>query len=186
MSDVATKEELREALEAATAFAVSMTRSKARADDLVQQAFEAFLTGERSWQRDKLPFKVFLIGAVRSMLSHERRDEAGGNGVRAEKDFQRDIVGKKAPSPEAKTLERAEEEGKQTAADATLDAIDAALGDNETARAVLRCRGKSEVPMKAGAIAKELELPVDDVYRANELIKDHARKSRAKTTKTEE
>jgi DNA-directed RNA polymerase specialized sigma24 family protein len=51
MRDVPTKDEVREAYEAAMAVALAMTRSKERAADLVQDAFERILT-TRPWARD--------------------------------------------------------------------------------------------------------------------------------------
>ncbi len=69
------KEELRDAYAAALAYALKKTGSKARADDALQDASELLLT-TRKWDRTRGPLDVYLIGIVRSVLSHARASVA--------------------------------------------------------------------------------------------------------------
>jgi len=92
----------------------------------------------------------------------------------AARGWHREDVGKKTPSTEDKMLHRVDEESRQSAAEAELDALDASLGDNEDARRVLRCRREHEL-VKAREIAAKLGMKVEVVYRANEVLRDHLR-----------
>jgi len=173
MGDAPTKDEVREAYAAAMIAALGMTKSRQRAEEIVQNAFEAVMT-TRPWSRNDRPYKQHVVGAVWSLTSHEHTSKRADNEAKAAKAWQRDEPGTKARSPEDATLHRAEEEGRQTGAEAELDALDASLGDNETARRVLRCRREHDL-VKAREIAEELGLPVEQVYRANESLRDHLR-----------
>lgn len=181
MGDVPTNEEAREAIEAAMIAALGMTKSKQRAEELVQDAFEACLT-TRPWSRKEHSFKHHLFGAVWSLTSHQNTSKRPANERAAAAGWHREEAGFAAPSPEDRTLHRAEEEGRQTSADEELDALDASLGDNEVARRVLRCRRDSEA-VKAREIAEKLGLAPEQVYRANEVIRDHLRALRKKRGK---
>ena len=178
MGDIPPSDEVREAYEAAMAAALGMTKSRQRAEELVQDAFEAAMT-TRPWTRKDLTFKQHLVGAVWSLASHEHTSQRPRMERDAARGWHREDVGMKAPSPEDKTLHRAEEEGRQTSADAELDELDASLADNETARRVLRCRREHEM-VKAADIAGKLGLPVEQVYRANEALKERLRTMRKK------
>ena len=184
MADTPTRDEVREALKAAMAAALSITRSRPQAEEVVQDAFERVLT-TRPWTRSHGPFDRHLVGTVSSLVSHSRTSKRPEKDAEAHEGFHQEVVGDVAPSPEKKTLERAEEEDAQASADAELDALDASIADNEGARAVLRCRREHELT-KASDIALKLGMPVDAVYRANELVRDHLRKLRKKRGKEEE
>jgi DNA-directed RNA polymerase specialized sigma24 family protein len=166
------------------AAALAMTRSPQRAEDLVQNAVEATLT-TRPWSRKERTYKQHLVGAVWSMASHEHASRRPKMDAKAHEGWHREEVGERAASPEEKTLHRAEEEGRQMDAEAELDALDASLRDNETARAVLRCRREHGL-VKAGEIAAKLGLPVEQVYRANEALRDHLKTLRKKDRKDED
>lgn len=180
MGDVPTKEEVREAYAAAMVAALAMTRSRPRAEELVQNAFEAVMT-TRPWSRKDRTFKHHLVGATWSLTSHEHTSRRPRLEAEAAEGWYREEAGEVAPSPEKRTLERAEEEKKQADAEAELDALDASLGDNDLARRVLRCRREGELA-KAAEIAAKLGVPAAAVYRANDVLKDRltALRKRAK------
>ena len=161
-----------------------MTRSRQRAEELVQDAFEAVMT-TRPWSRKERTYKHHMVGIVWSLTSHEHTSKRPKRDAETHAGWQREEAGEKAPSPEDRTLQRAEEEGKQTSAEAELDALDASLGDNETARRVLRCRREHGL-VKAGDVGAKLDLPVEQVYRANEVLKDHLRTVRRRREKKDE
>jgi DNA-directed RNA polymerase specialized sigma24 family protein len=182
MGDTPSQLEVREAYEAGMAVAVAITRSRALAEDFVQQAFEAVYGGARPWSRDRGAFAKHVMGAVRSIISNTRVAKREERDSRAHQKFQYE-VGTRGMTAEERILEHAEDEGAQAEAEKELDEVDASLGDNADARAVLRCRRESEEPLKAGEIARRLEMPVARVYRANELIRDHLEKLRGTKTK---
>jgi DNA-directed RNA polymerase specialized sigma24 family protein len=183
MADTPTQREVREAYEAAMSVAVVITRSRDCAEDYVQQAFEAVYSGTRPWFRDKgASFDEHLMGAVRSIISNSRVARREERDARAHEKFQED-VGMQGVSPEGRILEHAEDEGGKAQAVNELDELDASLGDNADARAVLKCRRESEEALKAGEIARRIGMPVGRVYRANELIREHLEKVRAKQKK---
>jgi DNA-directed RNA polymerase specialized sigma24 family protein len=176
LGDTPTRDELRVALGAAMAAAMAITRSRDRADEAVQAAFEAVMT-TRPWVRSKGPFDRHLAGAVRSIINHGFASKAPKKEAAASAEYQREVVGEAAPSPEDTTLDRADEESRQTNADADLDALEGSVADNAAALAVLRCRREHGLS-RAGDIAEKLTMPVEQVYRANEVLKDHLKKLR--------
>jgi len=179
MGDTPTKDEVRAGYQAAMAFAMAVTKSKARAEEAVQQAFESLYAGVREWRRAKVAFDVFAIGATRSIISNERKAKREERASKAAEIFQAD-VGTQAASAEDRTLAHAEEVQRLGGAGSELDALDASIGDHEDAREVLRCRRGTDEPLKAAEIARCTGIPVGRVYRANELLSDHLKKLRAR------
>ena len=171
MADIPTREEAREAYEAAMAVAVAMMRAKEPATDLVQEAFERMLT-TRPWARAQRTFAQHAMNVVRSLALHARASKAEARDKEAHEGFHREEVGYAAASPEEKILRHAEQEGRQSRTEQELDSLDAALGDNTVARAVLRCLREDGLA-KAGDIAVKLGIPVQRVYRANEALREH-------------
>jgi DNA-directed RNA polymerase specialized sigma24 family protein len=182
MGDEPTQEEVRNAYMAAMAVAMKILKSKSRAEEVVQDVFEALLT-TRPWVRAKGPFDRHVVGATCSIISNQRQSAAPKRDKQTQSGFQREVIGHSALSPEQKTLDRAEEEGAQTDAEAELDALEASVADNPVAVAVLRCRRAHEEPPKAAEIAREIGHPVELVYRANDVLKDHLRKLRSRGKK---
>ncbi|HEY8088176.1 MAG TPA: hypothetical protein VIF09_10035 [Polyangiaceae bacterium] len=171
-----TREELRDVYVAATRYAQSLLKSKARAEDVVQRAFEKLLTTRRWNPAGGVPLLHHMLGVVKSMVSDAFKSKAHERADRAHGEFQRD-VGEKERSPEEATLDRAETEGRQSDAESELDRLEASVSGHDLAPRVLRCRRDGKV--KASDIARELDVPVAQVYRANEMLKDHLRKIRA-------
>jgi RNA polymerase sigma factor (sigma-70 family) len=181
MADVPTTQEVRDAYEAAMAVAVAMTRSKLRAQEIVQNAFERILT-TRPWSRAERTFAQHAANTARSLVLHARISKSDAHDKEAHEGFHRHGIGHSAPSPERRTLEHAEEEGQQSEAEGELDALDATLEDNPVARQVLRCRRETELT-KAGEIAAKLGIPAAQVYRANEALKERLKTLRKSRTR---
>ncbi len=169
------KEELRDAYAAALAYALKKTGSKARADDALQDASELLLT-TRKWDRTRGPLDVYLIGIVRSVLSHARASATPRREQVAHEGFHAEVVGRQTQSPEARTLDHAESAERQTNAATELELLTASVADYPVPLGVLRCR--AEGLDKASEIAANLRVPVDDVYRANEMLRLHLKKIR--------
>jgi DNA-directed RNA polymerase specialized sigma24 family protein len=169
------KEDLRAAYVAAMAFALALTRSKARAQDVVQDAFERLLT-TRPWDPSKGPLDAHMMGIVRSLLNIARRSASARNEARAHEEYHAEVVGRQTESAEHETLEHAGAEERRTAAATVLEQLTARVAAHPVAPGVLRCR--AEGLQKAGDIATALGVPVDQVYRANELLKEQLQKIR--------
>lgn len=167
--------EVRAAYEAALAYAIKLTRSRERAQELVQTAFDRVLS-TRTWDPAKLPFDVYVIGVVRSLLNIEHRSAAPRNEAAAGEGFHQEVVGRSTPSAEDKALEHAEAEMRRERAVRDLERLGQRVADHPVAPGVLRCRGDGII--KAADIARELGVSVEQVYRANELLKEQLKKIR--------
>jgi RNA polymerase sigma factor (sigma-70 family) len=171
-----TKQELIDAYQAALAFALRVTKSKARADDVVQDAVERLLTTRAGWDRDTVPLDAYLIGIVRSLLSNARRSTLPRKVAAAQEGFHDEVVGRHTASPEDRTLAHAESAERQTDAATELELLTTSVADYPVPLGVLHCR--AEGLDKASEIAAKLRVPVDDVYRANEMLRLHLKKIR--------
>ncbi len=179
--DVPTKQEARAAFSAAMIAALGMTRSKARAEEIVQDAFEKVMT-TRPWSRKDRTFEQHMVGVVWSLSNHAFTSAKPKQDAEAAEGFHREEVGTREASPEDKALERAEHEGRATGAEQELDALEAACADNTNALAVLRCRREHGL-VKAGEIAEKLGMPVEQVYRANEALRERLKTLRKRREK---
>jgi len=162
------KEEVREAYVAAMRLAMAITRSKQRAEEVLQDAFERQLTTRR-WDRCKGPYDAFMLGVVRSLLSNAHRSAVPRKEARAHEGFHDEVAGRKTESYEHQTIEHAEAAERQMDAATALERLTAAVAGNPVASGVLRSR--AEGLHKAGDIAAALGVPVEQVYRANEFLK---------------
>jgi DNA-directed RNA polymerase specialized sigma24 family protein len=169
------KTEVRAAYEAALAYAIKMTRSRERAQEVVQDAFDRVLT-TRPWNPDKVPFEVHMIGIVRSLLDAVFHSAAARHEAQAAEGFHAEVVGRSSLSAEDRALAHAETEMRREAAARDLERLAQRVADHPVAPGVLRCRGDGIT--KAADIARELGVPVEQVYRANELLKEQLRKIR--------
>jgi DNA-directed RNA polymerase specialized sigma24 family protein len=170
------KKELRDALESATQLALAMTKSKARADDIAQTAFERLLTTRR-WNPSRGPLVMHVLGIVRSLLNIAHRSKAPERDAKAHEGFHREVVGDHTGSPEDKALEQAEDTARSSKAASELDELQARVAHQAVPSGVLRCR--TEGIDKAADIARKLKVPVEQVYRASELLRYHLKKIRA-------
>ena len=164
------KEEVRDAVDAAMAVALAITRSKQRAEDIVQDAFERALT-TRQWDRSKGPFDRYMAGVVRSLLNIAFHSAAPEREAKAHEGFYDEVAGRRTESAEVKVLEYAEGEERDARAVEDVERLRASVEGHPVAQAVLRCREQGID--KAAHIARELKVPVEQVYRANELLKEH-------------
>ena len=164
------KEEVRDAVDAAMAVALAITQSRQRAEDVVQDAFERALT-TRHWDRSKGPFDRYMAGVVRSLLNIAFHSAGPEREAKAHEGFYDEVAGRWTESAEVKTLEYAEAEERDARAVEDLERLRASVAEHPVAPEVLKCRERGID--KAAQIARELEVPVQKVYRANELLKEH-------------
>jgi DNA-directed RNA polymerase specialized sigma24 family protein len=169
------KTEVRAAYEAALTFAIKVTRSRERGQELVQAAFERMLT-TRAWDPGKVPFDVHMIGIVRSLLYIEHHSAQPRNEQHAGEGFHQEVVGRSTASAEDRALEHAEAEMRREMAARQLEQLAERVADHPVAPGVLRCR--TEGVTRAADIATHLGVPVEQVYRANELLKEQLKKIR--------
>jgi DNA-directed RNA polymerase specialized sigma24 family protein len=169
------KEELRDAYEAAMGLAMAITRSKQRAEEVVQDAFERLLTTRR-WDRSKGPLDAHMLGAVRSLLSNAQRSAVPRKEATAHAAFHDQVAGRRTESYEHQTLEHAEAAERQESAATEVERLMAMAAEDPVALGVLRSR--AEGLRKAGDIAAKLGVPVEQVYRANEFLKLQLKKIR--------
>jgi DNA-directed RNA polymerase specialized sigma24 family protein len=168
-------QEKRSAYRAAVHLAESITHSNDRARDVVQEAFLRTLK-TRPWRAGEVTFEDHMLGVVRSLLNIEHRSVARRNEVLAANGFHREVVGHHTESAEADLLEREYWASRDAAAESLYEKVAAAVAHHAVAHAVLRCAFDGN--HKAADIAERLGVPVEKVYRANEVIKDNLRRIR--------
>ncbi len=168
-------EETLRAYAAATRLAIAITRSEARARDVVQDAFERWLT-TRPWDADRVAFEEHMMGVVRSLLNNEHRSVARRREGSAHEAFYGNDAGRRTQSPEDAALQLAETNRADARAASQLERLTGSVAHQPLASAVLRCR--TEGMHKAADIAAALEVRVEAVYRANEVLRAHLAKIR--------
>jgi DNA-directed RNA polymerase specialized sigma24 family protein len=174
------KAEFREVYTAATRLALALMKDRDRADLLVSDTFEKLLTTRR-WDPKTKPLLDHVLSSVMSIRSNTFRSKARARDDVAHEGFQREEAGMEAESPEAKTLARAKEEGAQADAEAELDALGKSVEKHALAPRVLACRRAGKT--KRAEIADELGVSPEEVSLANDVLRDHLRKIRARRDK---
>jgi DNA-directed RNA polymerase specialized sigma24 family protein len=168
-------QEKRSAYRAAVQLADSITHSSDRARDVVQEAFLRTLS-TRPWRADDVTFEDHMLGIVRSLLNIEHRSAARRNASLAADGFHREVVGYRTESAEADHLEHEHWARRDADAASLYEKLAAAIAHHPVAPEVLRC--VLDGNHKAADVAERLGVPVEKVYRANEVIKDNLRRIR--------
>jgi hypothetical protein len=138
--ETVSKQELREAYEAATHLAMGLTRgNKAQADELASDTFEALMT-RRPWDPTRGPPVRHVLGALTSIRSNRFRSKGGDRDKSVEKAYQRDELGLKGAHAEERILEHNEREDARQEAAEVLDELEKTLADHAVAPRVLRAR----------------------------------------------
>ncbi len=163
-------------MEKATIVALSITRSKERAQGVVQDACVKLMTTRR-WDGSK-PLAVHFVGIVMSLINIEHRSNRQKREKDTAKRYQDEVVGKTGASPEDKTLKHGEDEVRDTSAMGELDELERRVARLPLAVRILKDQ-RENGPQKAGVLAKKLEVPVGDVYKANVMLRHHLDNIRA-------
>ncbi len=173
------REQLRELVESVHHVVLGITKSTIRADEIVQDTFEALMTTRR-WT-GKQPLWKHVIGIAMSLLHHQHASKAPQRDASAHAGLHREIVGTSVGSPEDETLDHAEDEDRQSSARRELAELEASVAAHPVAARVLRC--EADGIEKPADIARALSVPVERVYRATELLRDHLRRIRQREKK---
>ncbi len=168
------KKDIREAHRAAMVVALALTRNRSRAEDVVQDAFERVMT-TRPWDPAKGSLERHLAGIVRSLVNIAHHAAAPRLEAEAQETLY-DEVGRTTGSAEEKMLDAAEVAARDAHAEGELARLGAGVANHAVASGVLRCR--AEGMEKSAEIARALDVPIDQVYRANELLSERLRKMR--------
>jgi DNA-directed RNA polymerase specialized sigma24 family protein len=170
-----TPKELQALFESLYRVALALTRSRARAEEVVENAFERLLTTRR-WNPGKAPLAKHLAYIVKSLVMHEEsstrpeRDQAAAEG------FYRETETERAESSEQKNLLYAESASRQAEAARELEELRASVAHQPLVSEVLRKR--EEGLERAADVAQALGVPVERVYRANEVLREHLKRIR--------
>jgi len=162
-----TKDQMRALFELAQSVARAITKSDSQSDNIVQTTFELLLTTRR-WDGKK-PLEAHVVGIVKSLISHAYAKEKSTRPARAHEGFHYENVGHHSPSPEDKTLDASADEQKQSRATRELDELGAKVAKHPLAPRVLEKRRQGLT--KAADIAQALGANVDEVYRANDVLR---------------
>jgi DNA-directed RNA polymerase specialized sigma24 family protein len=166
-----TELQFRDERKAALSFALHLVRSRDKAEDVVQTAFELLATTRR-WDPEKgNPLGRHIAGIVRSLVSNERTATRPRLVIAAEGEHVRQM-GTETDSAEAIAIERGEQERKARAARGLLDELLARLAGLSTpiARVALaRIDLVQQGILKPAEQAHRLGVPVEQVYEASRL-----------------
>jgi DNA-directed RNA polymerase specialized sigma24 family protein len=175
-SELATvsRAKMRELFDLAYSVAMAITKSKARSDDIVQTTFERLMTTRR-WDGKK-PIEAHVVGIVKSLVSNQHQGSKSERKAEAHDGFHREVVGQNSPSPEERTIEKAMDEARQTSAAGELEQLAAKVAAHPLAPRVLQKR--ADGLSKPADIARALGVSVDDVYRANDVLRRNLRSIR--------
>ena len=165
---------MRELFELAYAVALALTKSRPLSDELVQTTFERLMTTRR-WDGIR-PIEVHVAGIVKSLLSNRRNSEKSERKEIAHERFHYEVVGQRIASPEDRTIENATEEERLRTAARELDELAAKVAGHPVAARVLKERAAG--PNKPADIARAIGVPVDEVYRANDVLRRNLRAMR--------
>ncbi len=166
-------EETQDAHAAALKLAISITHSKQKARDVVQDAYEKVLT-TRHWDEGRVAFEQHLCGVVRSLLSHEYHAAARRHERAVTEAFQDEVVGRRQESIEEQLVKHEAVLEREAAEASILERLKVSIAHHGVAPGVLRCH--SEGIYKSAAIAQALGVSVDSVYRAQEVLQYHLRR----------
>jgi hypothetical protein len=171
------REEFRQVYATAARIALGIMRNRDAADRLMSDAFEALMTTRR-WNPERGALLDHVAGILKSIRSNQFHSKAPERDRQARRDFQREEIGTKTASPEDRTLEHTEREASDREAETELEELARSVADQPLARSVLEKRleaTKEGTPKRAGDVAAELGVPVKDVYKANDVLRDHLR-----------
>jgi DNA-directed RNA polymerase specialized sigma24 family protein len=170
-----TKEQMRAAYEVAMVTALVITRSKVRAEEAVQDAFERLLTTRR-WDPSKGSLERHMAGIVRSLLSISFHAAEPRKKAAAEVAFQDEVVGRTESPFETAALEAKELSEQDARSERQLERLRASVAHHPLASAVLRCHVDGIVEPRR--IARALGVSNERVHRANTLLRSYRDKIR--------
>jgi DNA-directed RNA polymerase specialized sigma24 family protein len=169
------KDEFRAIWRSATQVALRITKSKSRADELMSDVYEKLVT-TRPWNGAE-PLEEHLIGMMKSLLYIQRHSKKGSRENAAHEGYQREVRPEREPSVEEATIEAGDADDRQAQAARELEELQRRASKHPVMSGVLRCM--AEGTHKPADIALALKVPVQQVYRARELLKDHLERMRA-------
>jgi hypothetical protein len=170
------------AIRVAKAFVVKKTRSngmgkepsKLLADELIQSVYVK-ITRTRRWNAEKGVFSRHFMLCTMSELNHHFESRAPEKEAEAHERFEREVLPTHTPSVEDRIVHE-ETESELTAANQARAAREVELLRAKTAnhdlmpRVVAALERGTKTP---AAIAEELSVPVQKVYRALDLMRHH-------------
>lgn len=171
------RDEFRQVYATAARIALGMMKNRDAADRLMSDSFEALMTTRR-WNPERGALMDHVAGILKSIRSNQFHSKEPDREKKTGRDFQREEVGTKADSPEAKNLDHADREAADRGAETELDELARSVADQPLVKRVLEARLESTVEgtkKRAGDIAAELGVPVKEVYKANDVLRDHLR-----------
>jgi RNA polymerase sigma factor (sigma-70 family) len=170
------REQMRELYELAYLVAMRITHSTRRSEDVTQTVFERLMTTRR-WDPSK-PIEAHIVGIVKSLISHEHVAQKSERKDAAHDGFHREVVGFARSSAEQEVIDANDDDERMKAAQSELEELEKSVAGDPVAGAVLQERMDGH--RRASEIAAELGVPVDEVYRANQLLRRHLHAIRRK------
>jgi hypothetical protein len=166
-----TSEERRELYDAVLVVALRLTRSRAIAQDLTQEAFLRLDT-TRPWDpRGPISLKQHLFGILKSVLSHERASDAARKELERKTETDRVAFSDAGRSAEVMLLDRARRDREEALAKRRVVALRASLTGFELDLQILDCM--SEGVTKRADLVPRTGRSLDEVKTALARIRRH-------------
>jgi len=168
--------ELHAVFEEALIIATRMTSSPARARELLS-ALYVKLTTTRRWDATKAPLRPFVVYTLRQLLRSERAEGFSPRERKANEGFHREIRPERVDSPEEMNLEKAEADRREALAIRELAELERRIAHLPLAKRIVEAERERDFE-KPAHLAAHLGEPVENVYRAQEMLRYHLRKIR--------
>ena len=171
--------ELHAVFEEALIIATRMTRSPARGRELVSALYQK-LTTTRRWDATRAPLRPFVVYTLRQLMRSERADGYSALERRGNEGFHREIRPERVDSPEEMNLEKAEADRREARAIRELAELERRIAGLPLAKRIVEAQRERDFE-KPAHLAAYLQAPIEDVYRAQEMLRYHLKKIREET-----
>jgi hypothetical protein len=168
--------ELHAVFEEALIIATRMTQSPARARELLSLLYQK-LTTTRRWDATRAPLRPFVVYTLRRLMQSERAEGYSARERKANEGYHREIRPERVGSAEEMNLEKAEADRREAVAIRELAELERRIADLPLAKRIVEAHRERDFA-KPSDLAAHLQEPVENVYRAQEMLRYHLKKIR--------
>jgi hypothetical protein len=168
--------ELHAIFEEALILATRMTKSPARGRELLSALYKK-VTTTRRWDATRAPLRPFVVYTLRQLMRSERAEGYSPRERKANEGYHREIRPERVDSAEEMILEKAEADRREAKAIRELAELERRIAGLPLAKRIVEAQRERDFE-KPAHLAAYLREPVEDVYRAQEMLRYHLKKIR--------
>jgi len=169
-------EQMKDVLRRATAYAIK--RSNREVGPMILSRVLAKLTTTRKWDPTKTTLLGHVLGCVKSDISHHFESKKPAEEAESHEAFHYEMRPLKVASPEQIAIDREEADERRAPALAVIEQLKERIAGHPLMPRVLERMLDAEGEETPRAMSEAFGVPVQQVYRAIEGIKYHARRIR--------